>query len=105
MQEWIDSGQARMTFEIAKLCYTTCTMKCVEINKYIVADPQIAHGKPTFEGTRVMVWQVLEMLASGDTQKQILEAFPSLSGKHIKAALEYASSLTKEGYVITTTRP
>lgn len=80
-------------------------MKRVEINKYIVADPQIAHGKPTFVGTRVMVWQVLEMLAAGETQKHIVEAFPSLSEEHIKAALEYASSLTKEGYAIINTRP
>ena len=80
-------------------------MERVVINKYIVADPQICHGKPTFKGTRVMVWQILEMLASDEKQKNILEAFPSLSEKHIKAALEYASSITREGYVIVNTQP
>ena len=34
--------------------------KPVEFGKYIVADPEICHGKPTYKGTRVMVWQVLE---------------------------------------------
>jgi Protein of unknown function (DUF433) len=29
------------------------------LGRYIVADPRICHGKPTFRGTRVMVWQVL----------------------------------------------
>lgn len=80
-------------------------MKRVVINEYIVADPQICHGKPTFKGTRVMVWQVLEMLSAGEKEKDILGAFPSLNPKHIKAALDYASSLTKEGYAIINTHP
>ena len=32
------------------------------LGRYIVANPRICHGKPTFRGTRVIVWQVLEML-------------------------------------------
>ncbi|OGY22763.1 MAG: hypothetical protein A2172_03955 [Candidatus Woykebacteria bacterium RBG_13_40_15] len=75
-------------------------MKRIEINKYIVADPQVCHGKPTFVGTRVMVWQVLEMLSAGESSKQIMEAFSSLTERHIKAALDYASSITREGYVV-----
>lgn len=80
-------------------------MQKVTINKYIVADPEICHGKPTFKGTRVMVWQVLELLAAGESPKTILEAFPTLRPKHIKAALEYASSLTKDHYVLIDTSP
>lgn len=78
--------------------------KRITINSYIVADPKICHGKPTFKGTRIMVWQVLEMLAAKDDEKEIFEAFPGLTAKHIKAALDYASSITKEGYVIVNTR-
>jgi hypothetical protein len=37
----------------------------VELGKYIVVDPKICHGKPTFKGTRIMVWQVLEDVAEG----------------------------------------
>lgn len=80
-------------------------MKKVVINKLIIADPAICHGKPTFKGTRVMVWQVLEMLKDGASAKEIVEAFPSLRPSHIKAALDYASSLTKEGYAIIPTSP
>ncbi len=39
--------------------------KRVELGRYIVADPEICHGKPTFKGTRIMVWQVLEDVADG----------------------------------------
>ena len=37
----------------------------VELGRYIVSDPELCHGKPTFKGTRVMVWQVLEDVADG----------------------------------------
>lgn len=67
----------------------------IEINEYIVADSEICHGKPTFKGTRVMVWQVLEMLEGGLSIKEIIKDFPSLTPKAIKAALKYAAELTR----------
>lgn len=75
-------------------------MKRVVINKYIVADPEICHGKPTFKGTRVMVWQILEMLSAGETVEEIMEDFPSLNRKHIQAALDFAAERAgREKYV------
>lgn len=43
------------------------------LGRYIVADPEICHGQPTFRGTRIMVWQVLEMLADGMAWETIIE--------------------------------
>jgi len=43
------------------------------LGRYIVADPAICHGKPTFRGTRIMVWQVLEMAARGLAWETIIE--------------------------------
>jgi hypothetical protein len=37
----------------------------VELGRHIVADPSICHGQPTFKGTRIMVWQVLDDVAEG----------------------------------------
>ena len=37
----------------------------IELGEYIVADPEVCHGKPTFKGTRIMVWQVLDDVAEG----------------------------------------
>jgi len=62
-----------------------------EISEFIVADSDICHGKPTFKGTRIMVWQVLEMLEAGETIEGILEGYPSLTRDHIKAALRLAA--------------
>ncbi|MBO3755323.1 MAG: DUF433 domain-containing protein [Candidatus Brockarchaeota archaeon] len=63
----------------------------VEVNEYIVIDSEICHGKPTFKGTRIMVWQVLEMLKAGCGFEDILKEFPSLTVGHIKAALDFAA--------------
>ncbi len=43
------------------------------LGRYIVADPRICHGKPTFRGTRIMVWQVIEMVVSGMAWETIIE--------------------------------
>ena len=67
----------------------------VKINDYIVADTEICHGKPTFKGTRVMVWQVLEMLQGGISIEEIIEDYPSLTKEHIRAALQYAADLMR----------
>ena len=76
------------------------------INKYIVADPKICHGKPTFKGTRVMVWQVMEMLAGGESVENIQNAFITpLTREQIAAALQYASTLTRNNYVVVDTNP
>ena len=52
-----------------------------------------------------MIWQILEMLAAGESSESIREGFPSLTVNHIHAALEYASTLTRENYVIVNTEP
>jgi uncharacterized protein (DUF433 family) len=39
--------------------------KVRNLGRHIVADPAICHGKPTFRGTRIMVWQALEMVSEG----------------------------------------
>jgi len=80
--------------------------KRIVINKYIVADPDICHGKPTFKGTRIMVWQVLEMLAEGESFESIRNAFLTpLTREQIAAALDYASTLTRNNYVVVDTNP
>jgi hypothetical protein len=44
---------------------TNVGLERVEMGEHIVADPQICHGKPTFKGTRIMVFQVLKQVAYG----------------------------------------
>jgi uncharacterized protein (DUF433 family) len=46
------------------------------LGRYIVADPEICHGKPTFIGSRVMVWQVLEAVGRGEPWDKIAAHWP-----------------------------
>lgn len=70
----------------------------VEINEYIVADSDICHGKPTFKSTRIMVSIVLEMLEGGASTTEIVEAYPSLTEQHIKAALDFAAKIADQRF-------
>jgi len=62
-----------------------------QTSEYIISDPKIAHGKPTIKGTRVMVWQILELLESGESKDGINEEYPSLPEGSVEAALHYAA--------------
>ena len=46
--------------------------KPIELGEHIVVDPRVCHGKPTFKGTRVMVFQVLEQVAYGTPWERIV---------------------------------
>ena len=64
--------------------------------EYITIDPGICHGQACIKGTRIPVHQILGMLGHGDSFKDLLEAYPSLSREAILSCLEYASSLAEE---------
>lgn len=59
----------------------------------ITSDPKICHGKACFRGTRVMVSVVLDNLAAGTSSSEILESYPSLDSKSLRAAMAYAADL------------
>ncbi|ALM74708.1 DUF433 domain-containing protein [Thermococcus barophilus] len=66
--------------------------------KWIVVDPEICHGKPVFKGTRILVSDVLEMLAAGMSIEEILKEYPQLSEEMIREAIEYAARLIRGEY-------
>lgn len=57
----------------------------------IVVDPEILVGKPVVKGTRIPVYLIIEFLANGLTQEEILDQYPALTKEDLKAALLYAS--------------
>ena len=59
-------------------------------------DPQVCGGKPCIKGTRVYVATILDGLAEGLTQQQILGHYPQLAIEDVHAALAYAAELAKE---------
>ncbi len=66
--------------------------KAKVLGKYIIADPEICHGKPTFVGTRIMVWQVLDLVAQGlDWETITKEWYGSITKEAIAEAVSLAS--------------
>lgn len=62
------------------------------IGRYIVTDPKICHGKPTFRGTRVLVSDVLEQVGSGTAWETIIEEWnDSITKEAISEAVQLAS--------------
>ena len=57
----------------------------------ITLNPEIRSGKPTIRGTRITVADVLEYLAGGMTQEEILADFPDLTSEDIRAVLAFAA--------------
>lgn len=60
--------------------------------KRITVSPDQCGGRPCIRGMRIRVIDILDLLASGLSQKQILEELPDLEKEDIEAALKYASS-------------
>ena len=58
----------------------------------ITVTPGVRGGKPCVRGTRITVQDVLEYLAAGMTEAQILSDFPSLSSESIRAVLAFAAA-------------
>ncbi|MGA2658174.1 MAG: DUF433 domain-containing protein [Verrucomicrobiota bacterium] len=65
----------------------------------ITTNPQICHGKACIRGTRIMVSVILDNLASGLGQDEILKSYPSLTRPDIDAAVAYAAELARESVI------
>ena len=65
----------------------------------ISIDPAICHGKPCIRGHRIMVAQILDLIADGASFKEILQEFPDITRPDITACVEYASHLVKNDEV------
>jgi uncharacterized protein (DUF433 family) len=66
----------------------------------ISIDPHICSGKPCIRGTRIMVTNILGLIAGGYSSDQILETYPELTRQDIAVALDYVSQVVDEDKVI-----
>lgn len=57
----------------------------------ITVNPNQCGGRPCIRGMRIRVKDVLEMLASGASQEEILADFPDLEGEDIRASIAFAA--------------
>ena len=62
----------------------------------ISVDPLVSHGKACIRGTRIPVSVILDNLAAGQTDTDILKSYPSLTSADIRAAIAYAAEIARE---------
>lgn len=72
-------------------CVTIVLMNTKLLDR-ITSNPRQCGGRPCIRGLRIRVKDVLDMLASGATEKEILEDYPYLEPDDIRASLEYAAA-------------
>jgi uncharacterized protein (DUF433 family) len=66
------------------------------LSERIVVDPKILDGKPVIRGTRLAVEFILELLAAGRFENDVLTNYPGLTREDILACLSCASCLAHE---------
>lgn len=64
----------------------------MNLENHITINPDVRSGKPCIKGTRITVYDILEYLAGGMTEEEILSDFPSLSHESIQAVFVFAAA-------------
>ena len=68
----------------------------MDYRNIITIVPDKRGGKPCIRGMRITVYDVLDYLASGMTQEEILKDFPYLTAEDIQACLRYAADRERQ---------
>ena len=74
----------------------------MDYRDYITVEAGKRGGKPCVRGLRITVYDVLEYLASGMTEAEILEDFPDLTREDLKACIAYAADLERRLATVST---
>jgi uncharacterized protein (DUF433 family) len=71
----------------------------------ISIDPAICGGKPCIKGTRIWVSLVLDLLASGTTEAELLADYPGLTHDDVLAAIAYGAEAARERVIPVPVEP
>jgi uncharacterized protein (DUF433 family) len=74
---------------MSRLCYG----EAMNWQDRIAIDAKVLVGKPVIKGTRISVELIVDLLAAGWMQEQILDSYPNLTAEDIRACLAYASEI------------
>lgn len=67
-----------------------------DLLKRISVDPEVCFGRPCVRGTRIWVSLIVDNLADGVSEAELMSAYPQLEPEVIRAALAYAAEMTRE---------
>ena len=81
------------------VCVTISSME-QEFLQRITINPKVCHGKPTIRNKRYPVENILELMASGMTNEEILADYEDLEKEDLQACLLFAAKLANVGSII-----
>jgi uncharacterized protein (DUF433 family) len=76
-----------------------------ELLKRISIDTRVCFGRPVIRGTRIWVSLIIDNLADGVPEAELLAAYPQLGSEDIRAALAFAAEMTRERIIPIPTEP
>jgi uncharacterized protein (DUF433 family) len=76
-----------------------------ELLKRISIDPRVCFGRPVIRGTRIWVSLIIDNLADGVSEAELLASYPQLRPEDIRAALAFAAEMTRERIIPIPTDP
>jgi uncharacterized protein (DUF433 family) len=62
---------------------------------YLDSDSRVCHGQLCFKGTRIMVYQILDALAEGAKEDELLAVYPTLTREHLRAAIAFGADVAR----------
>jgi uncharacterized protein (DUF433 family) len=63
----------------------------IDWRDWIVSDPNLCHGQACIKGTRIPAAIILDNLAAGMSETELLQSYPTLTPEAIRAVLAYAA--------------
>jgi uncharacterized protein (DUF433 family) len=72
----------------------------MDYRKFITLEPGKRGGKPCIRGMRIAVYDILDYLASGMSEAEILRDFPELTAEDIRACLAFAADRERRLYAL-----
>lgn len=91
------AGPAVVAVAESRPCYHVPAMN--PLLERITIDPEVCGGRPCIRGTRIWVSLVLDLLAGGMTEAELLGDYPQLSHEDVLAAIAYGAEAARERIV------
>ena len=85
------TGRSACATHVLTFPHSKSSVGLMDYQKYITIEPGKRGGKPCIRGMRITVYEVLDYLASGMTEAEILADFPDLTAEDLKACLAFAA--------------
>ena len=74
-------------------------MKREELLGRIAIDPSVCFGRPCIRGARIWVSLILDNLAEGLGERELLDEYPQLTAEDVRAAIAYGAEMARERFV------